>query len=526
MTTHVAAAAAAVSGGRRRALRLNADNTADGWCNLDDLNHTDVFCVPVGGHLLAVDLDLDQSHRDLPRQRTYQQLKTASRQLPRAETASGRAGHRHLLINFGAGWADTPEGRQLVRSLQAAHLDVRHTIRPPGSPHRLGLGFRLLEPADLPQAAALLQPAGDCDRQTLRQINGQLHTPAEPASDIPDAGEDRTLAATQVLPPSMWALLRNGHTTRGLPSPSEGRMALAVWARANRRSPAWLQTVLDDPDNELGRTFRQRPERWQTQEVVRLAAKADRYLTRIPTPDVGVEQLKHAVAVRPWAGQAGATDLAVIEHLLTMAGQCPQLSSHVTVRAALRTVALGAGVHLSTARRSLRRLADAGWVHQDAPPTADGQGTRWRLTLPHQQSLGDLTAPSQGFGGLGQDAGRWAGLGKSTLIVHRELSLSPLSVRQLAARTGTSPAAVRRHLRRLEQHQLAVRSARQWMLGPNSLGHVAHTIGTAGSRQRQQQRYEMFWRQRRTWERRRRPGGRHPVVQHPQATPAEPRPPG
>src|SRR5206468_8371162 len=68
------------------------------------------------------------------------------------QIASGRPDHQHLFVRV----ADSQARASFVERAKQADLDVRRSIRPPGSPHRLGLSVRFLDPADPAEALAAL----------------------------------------------------------------------------------------------------------------------------------------------------------------------------------------------------------------------------------------------------------------------------------------------------------------------------------------------------------------------------------
>jgi DNA-binding transcriptional ArsR family regulator len=67
----------------------------------------------------------------------------------------------------------------------------------------------------------------------------------------------------------------------------------------------------------------------------------------------------------------------------------------------------------------------------------------------------------------------------------------PVSESDLGMAIGTKPETIRRHLRALREHGLAVPDdADQWLRGPVSLDDVATKLGIAGAGDRQRQQHQ------------------------------------
>lgn len=448
-----------------RGFVVRPDNRAGRWDTIDALVKAgEPFAVVPRDGLAVLDLDVTglSELQVAARTRAFDQVASACRSagLTPLIVASGRPGHRHLFVPF------HPNFRHELASWAAGNgLDLRtQGIRPPLVPHRATHPPTLLEPAT-PGAA----------RRCLEQD----------ASPGASAAVLHALSAPR-LSQRMRRLLREGHAAVGYQSPSHGRMALAVAARAAGFGPTWLETALRDPRNRLGDTYRGRPRNWQRDELDRLWSKAGRWLEgrpARPAPITGREDaldtLAHWVgALRrvSWAGMAGATDLAVAEALATYGAR----AGGVVLAAAQADVAIAAGVSEDTARRSLRRLVHAGWCRIEYEATATYART-YRLTVPDDLSGGAPPVSPADIGQLGADLARWAGIGKSAARVLRELhadqavTLAALSDRLRATRT-----AIRLQLRKLSHYGLAVAENGGWRLGPADPDMLADQFGVAG----------------------------------------------
>jgi hypothetical protein len=373
-------------------LQLTADNRADGWVDLPAAVRSGrAFLVVPAPRLLCLDLDLtgldaDETTRRIDAfERLTGRLRTHA--VPHMVTASGRAGHRHLYVVVGT--LPTHLRAAVERRCRQDGLDVRtRGIRPPLAPHRLGYPVALLTPDDPTRAREVLTAA------------------APPVADVAAVFGVSAVG----LSARMWRLLRDGHTTAGYTSASHGRMALAVAARAAGLPGSWLDKALTDPRNQLGESFRSRDDRWRAVELDRLVRKADLHLAASPPRPAPTEQLQRfraALRAVPWRGTGGATDLAVCEALAAVAdtaGTCD-------VRVARSTLALAAGCHELTVRRSLRRLQAAGWIRLLEAPTPTA-AARWRLLVPAHVPAEQLTTAGHAPVTLGIDLARHRGLGQ------------------------------------------------------------------------------------------------------------------
>jgi len=454
---------------RDTARLLNPDNSAGPPVPLADAvaSGSAYFVTPRAG-LLVVDLDLPaDTGRAAAAARAFGHLIAHARGagVPVLVSASGTGDNRHAFLAVDPG-AD----RAVIRDwCQARGLDVRDRgIRPPGSAHRDGTGVStLLAPVSVADALTALSAGAD-----------------------PVAGRALARALAPVnLPAKARAALRHGHAAAGYASPSHARMGLAVAIRARGGPRNLLDTLLADQSSPLGQTFRNRPVRWQRQELDRLWDKAGTWLgSRPPSGPIhaALNTWAAALTAGAWSGLAGGTDLAVAEMLLTVARRAHTL----TPAAAVADVACEAGVSVDTARRSVRRLIEAGWLAVHAPESARTARV-YQLTYPDGspgtagEPGGADPGPAEEFGQLGADVARWRALGKLSVRAGRTLRhTGPVTVPQLAAALHWAPAAVRHHLRKLAAAGLAVRDGYVWRpvaVWP-VLSELAARFGTSGMR--------------------------------------------
>lgn len=116
---------------RPLALVLDADNRSQGWVPLEEAwALRTAYAVVMRADLFCVDLDLDRDA--LARQGAFGQLVDAIDAAGGRPVvwASGRPGHRHLVVAMAPG----PDRTALEVWAKERGLDVRNTARPPLSP--------------------------------------------------------------------------------------------------------------------------------------------------------------------------------------------------------------------------------------------------------------------------------------------------------------------------------------------------------------------------------------------------------
>jgi DNA-binding transcriptional ArsR family regulator len=468
------------------AMLLAADNTVAGWVPLDDAVEDDrAYVVTPKPEMLCVDLDLEGCDADEVnhRNQSFAHLRSVLdvAGVGYIVVASGRPGHRHLVAHVGRLPGHVRSA--LAGMLRDGGMDLRDRgIRPPLSPHRLGLPVCLVTPQ---------RPAAAVRR---------LARPAPPGTALTAALGVRPRLSTR-----MRKLLREGHDACGYASPSHGRMALAVAATAAGLERGWLVSVLRDPANRLGDTFRAKPSSWQDREIDRLTRKAAQYIATGSATDAvrtadgrrSCEELTATIRQQPWPGAGGVSELAVLEALLTIGHK----HGSTVVHASKRTIALASGLHHQTVTRALRRLAAKGWLRLDEPATPTTSAA-WQVAVPDGIDVAtERQVPTAGTDDdmdLSVDAGRRDAVGKSALRVWRTLDVtSGCTTNDLAARLGTSSSAVRRHLRNLTHHGMVMAVDDGWCRGTVPPDVVAHRCGTAGARNRQRHTYLQYWADRR-----------------------------
>lgn len=406
-------------------------------------------------HILAVDVDLPaDAAQAAARDRAADELVAAAHRagVPTLVAPSGRVGHRHVFLVVGVG----NNRVRLERWCRERGLDVRNQgIRPPGSPHRSGAR----PDVDVAAAAAVLTRPVDDDAS-------------------------RALASAlcpMVLPGRVRAAVNGGHQAGGYASPSHARMALAVAVRARGGSISLVEAILRDPGCALGETFRRRPAGWQRAELVRVWSKAGVWIASDPRRGVhaAVRAVAGAAQRWPWRGQAGGSDLSVLEELIRVAVRV----GSTDVGVALPDLAVGAGLSVDTARRSVRRLAAGGWLVELVPATATTSRV-YRLCCPPgaqpEPEPADVAVAGL-FGDLGADVARRGAMGKVSTRVARFVHHHPgVTVVQVAQALGMSVRSAAFHLRKLAGGRLVRRAASAWVSTVTAVAVVA-VCAAAGS---------------------------------------------
>src|SRR5437667_3773411 len=149
VATIIEAIANAVKRPGGNACLLDADNQSRGWIPVAEAIHSgQPFFVDVADDILAIDCD----NPDLAGRvhEIASDLRTRGHRPVLVE--SGRPGHLHLFVRV----ADPEARASFVERAKQSGLDPRRSIRPPLSPHRLGLEVRLREPATPAEALPAL----------------------------------------------------------------------------------------------------------------------------------------------------------------------------------------------------------------------------------------------------------------------------------------------------------------------------------------------------------------------------------
>jgi DNA-binding MarR family transcriptional regulator len=379
---------------------------------------------------------------------------------------------------------DLADRRYFGERARAARLDVRYSIRPPGSPHRLGLPVVLLDP---PSPARVL-------------------VALSPRPSVQPAGQRR-------LSPRMNALLSCGDAHHRYRSRSEVILALALAAaNASWTQSAFLAAMLD-PENAGGQKVQEiaalkgqiRAERYVEGRWRKATARVRNRPAITDRADAICELLRVDVSSRgtPWRGTGGASDWAVLTAHLSVARRTAKL----TYDASVREIAEIAGVHASTVSRAHRRLIAGRWLRRSTRRRRLHADT-WTLRVPSERPRPDrntqtspvveverpdrntqtsppggceecvASSPSAGAAG---DAWRWRrGLGKSAQRIWERL-LRPRTARDLARCLGVTTRTVQKHLVVLARFDLAVRDGTgNWRRGAVSPDGAAARLGALG----------------------------------------------
>lgn len=479
----LAAAAEVVGGSGVRALLLSVRNEGLGWVPLGDAASLGLaYAVTPRPDLLCIDLDLDGADRRT-RQATFEEVLAAAERcgLPHLVCDSGRPGHRHLFVATG----ELPAGARdrLDAVLRAGGLDVRRgAVRPPFAPHRDGITRSTPhgDPASLRVAP---------DPAAVDEFCSTFDAAPRQWSVRPDLATTSGWSEEQ-LGVRMRRVLVDGFARHGYRSPSEARMAVAVAAVSTGAGAEDLHRLFSDRAHRLGVTFRRRRRDWQLAECERLVAKAAAWLG---SPHRSVERWAAAVTGARWVGQAGLTDLAVAELFAAVAVR--RSSSRVAL--ARDEVAVEAGVAISTARRSLRRLVAAGWLRVVAAPSATSATVYELCTPPGSAPSDTAAAPVSQVVDLGCDAAARGALGRAAVRLWR-LLYRPVSTAELATRVGVGCSTVRGHLRRLAAAGCVTVDDGRWVRC-GDLAAVAARCGVAGTRQRRRAALVALRAERRRW---------------------------
>ena len=434
---------------------INADNTLNDWVSIAKaIQAEQAFFVEVDVDVLAIDGDdpaLADNLYDIG-----SELTTAGERPVVLE--SGQSGRLHLFCRVRDGILHE-RLRQRARQLG---LDVRYQIRPPLSPHRLGLVPRLMLPADPQEALSALQPSN--------------------------------LRRRRDLSPRMRELLETGVNPRG--SRSQGIISLAVSAVNARWTFSEFRTAMDR--SPAGAKLHDRPD--ADKELRRVWAKAIRFV-RLSPPIATENEASHLIrAVRAladdstWPGRAGATDRAVLEAHLCIA----ERAHFIEYTASVRQIAEAAGLSTRTVSASHSRLC-ANWLERIAVGSK-GLASKWKLAPRNVSHVSTLPTSCGGREGnlkagdtdtsFGHDVWRWRGLGPAARHLFTLLPVEgSISIEALVRRRGTARSAVHKLLRKLKRQELVVQLGggtwRRNHVDQETLDRIARCLGTAGAGRQQ-----------------------------------------
>jgi DNA-binding transcriptional ArsR family regulator len=413
---------------------------------------------------------------------------------------SGPGGGRHVLSTWKPPVASETVHRladalcRRYRSLDACPLVNPATgcIRPPLSLHRLG---GISTPStDVRQGLAILTEGNDTD--ALRRLLGAF--------------------GLVYLSRGIESALRQGHMGTRYRTPSEARFAvgLAIFNAGGSRT--------DFIDEIQGSALAYRGDGQQvsvrdlSRDWVRVGEKALKS-PRIRSRRDAIARLR-AVRVAmhsspgQWTGRTGATDRRVYFAHLQVAERTGKLAPEVGLREIAELAALGS---LSTVMASRKRLMARGLLRRvrtrDRDQAVDvARAQMWEIVQSHVRIVNQPVTPPAGSGmshtmhvsrlemGMfhaahASEAFRWnGGLGASTHRVYDLVSeREAMSAGQVATSLSMTPGNARRHLRRLERHEMVARAGLLWRLTGRSLDDVALELGVAGRARRQRLRHAM-----------------------------------
>jgi hypothetical protein len=418
------------------ALLIDKDNCPHGRMSIRGAARSGAsFAIELADDMVGLDVDRREAVRWM---RNSLMERLESLKIPMVVQNSGTPGHLHV-------FARVPEAR-LKREIEIAarfagcNVWAGQRIRPPLSPHRLGLNVSMITPARVLEAVRALTPADEQKELARKKRRGA-------------SGR-------------MFSLLRDGDCDGRYQSRSEVVQALATMAVNQGYSQEWLLKVLLNPSNRAGEKIQRMGETEARRYVAQSYHKARAFVGNHPAfGDRGeaaaaiVEKIDRAADIilrsaRP--GQAGATDYSVLAVHLAIARRVGSL----TYGASDREVAELAGLSRPTVTRSHRRLIENCKFLKRIKRPAIGATTasQWRFRLP-AGSVARATNPTL-IGGVrptgkadhtpGADLWRRGkGLGKSNYRLWSLLT-SPKTAAELATTLGIKVRSVWDHLWMLE----------------------------------------------------------------------------
>jgi hypothetical protein len=454
-------------------------------------------------------------------------------QIPHAVCRSSDSGARHVWVAI-AGGADATVVARVATAARALWSRLDHGMltnprtgaaRPPLSPHRDGSSSTVLEGSltDLTAPQATEQNLLDLADTLEALVPVQAPVDAPPRGTVdPEHRTHRTLSSAGA---AHMATAGGGH------DPSwTGFMCLLAAARAGWSLSDVEHAARTAPGMEHYRTRntdRGRVPRTQREAASRLARqwnKATEYAARAHRPapaalditdltrtvDV-VQHLVDRIHATPgrWGGSEAASSQRAV--LLAIAAQALHVGT-LTVTAAIRTVALTTARGRSTVAVALKALEEAGYLRRET--TAEGtNATEW--TLPERLSTETSTVrthlnenarpPGAVFAQrrvlLNQldeelldarhDVFTRAGVGHLAGRIWTALSSGARTVTELLRQLGTSARHLRKRLSLMAAHGLlTIGRAGITRAHPSARDAASVTLGTAGTLQDRQERYE------------------------------------
>lgn len=452
-----------------KAMIITAGNRSGGWLTLERAVASGAaFAVEVADDVLALDAD----NSDRGREAEALARRIANDGYAPVIVASGRPGHRHAFVRVD----DHAARARYAAEARVAGIDVRQCIRPPGSPHRLGLPVRIVEPVDVGSVVAALSSA---------------------------VREHRPLSAR------MARVLRFGDArANGYASRSEMLMALALAAVAAGWSADEYVTAVLDGGNAAGEKLRTRGAAAAERYLSATWAKAERRAAERPairgqrSARAYLARVDAAARQTVWTGRTGASDLATLQAHVGLAAQV----GRVMYSADVRSIAERAGLAISTVSTAQRRLLRSGWLARTRCATTT-EAAVWSLRPGRLGAKSNTPISSRGgdenyecsvtrrAGGdvttAAADVWRRGGLGKGAWLVWSALHpAAPTTFSTLREATGRHRSTIRRQLVKLAKHGLATEADGGWRRGCVDVAELERALGVAGERQRQRRRHE------------------------------------
>lgn len=438
---------------------LDQDNRLIRWVSIDEaVESGGAFFVEPKSTLAVFDLDQD----DLIPVAENLSAKVLERGLTPLWTASGRENHRHLYIyDPGGSSAVYDEARS---SGLPPETFRKSGVRPPLSPHRLGLDTSLLG-VGVEEALAILGPP-----EKGAQYGRSLPAWFDAVLSSPDPVNVR----------SAW----NGE---------RHRMAIAIASA--------MKTAGFDFDNfRLLMSNEASPLSEKYVEIRSKRGDADGWLRDTWENAIvydgfdqdHVDRVAAAVDAHLWKGRGGTSQKSVMVTLCFLADQYRTTAPTFGVR----NIALRSGLAVNTVRKALSALQESGWLTKVAA-VRPGEADSYRLTIPDSfQTDTPITVPPAVIGVLVSQHPVFrngSGLGKSCGLVYQALCDTPKSGRQLAEESGRHPTTVSRSLKTLEAFGLAAKAGGGWVAcgSVEDLNWVAEYTGAADAAERQRIAYEL-----------------------------------
>jgi DNA-binding transcriptional ArsR family regulator len=428
---------------------LDEKNDADGYDELDQAVQSGrAFFVRVKGDVLALDMDKPSA---APVLADIEALLSMHAITP-VVIASGQEGHRHLFARV------TDPGLKDVLAVRAraGGIDVRPTIRPPLTPHLLGIPVRLVTPTSVRDALKALQ--ADESRPGL-------------SANIQD----------QIL---------NGVTELKYQSRSEVIYAIAAGAvnrcwREDDFVAAMTTPGTQASDYVLHDRFKGEDDGWLRKTFAKATALVAANPAHSQVDLAAISALRAHVLNSPWPGRTGGTDQVVLLAIIDKASKAGTLD----VDCSQREICEGAGISgRATVSKSLTRLQAAGRIECLQRGIRTGRSTTWRLIevdphllTPHSLGSGSTYDPSHDL------FRNKVGMGKTPLRIIHAIESGMADVDQISGKTGISKPTVRKHLGGLKAHGLITLDVSGNWVCPSSRDYdgLAEKIGAAGKGQHQ-----------------------------------------